>query len=165
MKIDKDCFVIIEYELRLEDGTYIKGENAPASMNFITGYGQVLPALEKRLLGAAEGEEMELVIPSREAFGEHDATLVRTLSYEEFPAGRQLQSGKWAVAKNEGTQAQYTYLVLEKTDSSIKIDYNHPLAGRNLFYRIKIAHVRPALQEELEEIRPCEHGKAQPLDD
>ncbi|MCE5336345.1 MAG: FKBP-type peptidyl-prolyl cis-trans isomerase [Desulfobacteraceae bacterium] len=165
MEISKDRFVIVEYDLRLEDGSYVKGGNGPVSMNFVAGYAQVLPALEKQLLGAAEGAELEFVIPAGDAFGNHEEKLVRTMTFEDFPAGRKLEIGKWAVARNEDTQAQYSYLVLEKTDSSIKLDYNHPLAGKNLHYRIKVVHVREALKEELEEIRPCEHGKAQPLDD
>lgn len=162
MEIAKDRFVIIEYDLRLEDGSYVKGENGPVSMNFVAGYGQVLPALEKQLLGAGEGARLDFVIPAGDAFGSHDEKLVRTMTFEEFPSGRRLEAGKWALAKNEDTQAQYSYLVLEKTGSYIKLDYNHPLAGKNLHYRIKVVHVRDALKEELEEIRPCEHGKAQP---
>ena len=42
MQIAKDSFVVIEYSLRLDDGSFVKGENTPASMNFIAGYGQIL---------------------------------------------------------------------------------------------------------------------------
>jgi FKBP-type peptidyl-prolyl cis-trans isomerase SlyD len=51
MEIAKDRFVILEYDLRLEDGSCVKGENGPVSMNFIAGYNQILPALEQKLLG------------------------------------------------------------------------------------------------------------------
>ena len=126
MQIAKDCFVVIEYSLRLDDGSFVKGEKTPASMNFIAGYGQVLPALEKGLIGLEQGAQAELKIPAREAFGEHDEGLVRTMDLCSFPSGRDLEPGRWAIAKNEATGAQYSYLVVEKTDSTITVDYNHP---------------------------------------
>jgi FKBP-type peptidyl-prolyl cis-trans isomerase SlyD len=160
MQIAKDRFVVIEYRLRLNDGSFVKGENAPASMNFIAGYGQVLPALEKGLTGLEQGALAELEIPAPEAFGERDEGLVRTLELDSFPSGRDLEPGRWTIAKNAATGAQYSYLVLEKTDSTITVDYNHPLAGKDLHYSVKIALVRPALPEELEFLRPCEHAQA-----
>jgi FKBP-type peptidyl-prolyl cis-trans isomerase SlyD len=157
MKIAKDSFVVIEYDLRLGDGSFIKGETEPVSMNFVVGYGQIMPGLEKRLLGLAQGTETQFVIPTSEAFGEYDNNLVRTMTFDEFPAGVQLQPGKWAIAKSEATQTQYSYFVKEKTDSTVTVDYNHPLAGKDLHYRVKIVHVRHASKEELEYLRPCEH--------
>ena len=158
MQITKDSFVVIEYSLRLDDGSFVKGENTPASMNFIVGYGQILAALEKGLIGLEQGAQNELMIPARDGFGEHDESLVRTMALSEFPQGRDLEPGRWATAKNKETGAQYSYLIKEKTDSTITLDYNHPLAGKDLYYRVYVVLVRPALAEELEFLRPCEHG-------
>jgi len=160
MQITKDSFVVIEYSLRLDDGWFVKGENVPASMNFIAGYGQVLPALENGLIGLEQGAQTELKIPAREALGDRDEGLVQTISLSEFPAGLDLEPGRWATAKNEATGAQYSYLVCEKTDSTITVDYNHPLAGKNFNYSVRVVLVRPALADELEFLRPCEHGQA-----
>ncbi len=157
MDITKDCFVIIEYDVRLEDGSFVKGENGPVSMNFVAGYNQVLPGLESRLLGLSEGAEAEFVVPAAEAFGEHDRDQVKTMSPDQFPAGRNLRAGIWVSAKNGQTGAEYGYFVAEKTDSSITIDYNHPLAGKDLHYRLKVTRVRAASDDELEYLRPCEH--------
>jgi FKBP-type peptidyl-prolyl cis-trans isomerase SlyD len=158
MDIGKDTFVILEYRVKLEDGTYIKGEDGPVSLNFIVGYGQILQALEKRLLGLEAEAETKFTIPAREAFGERDENLVRTRTFAEFPEGRNLEPGRWIVATNELTQAQYSYFVKDKTEDAVVLDYNHPLAGKDLHYQVKVAHVRPAAQEELEYLRPCEHG-------
>lgn len=159
MEIGKDTFVILEYAVRLEDGSYVKGENGPVSLNFIVGYGQILAALEQKLLGLDQGTETTFVIPAREAFGDRDEGLARTKPFTEFPEGRNLQVGKWIVATNELTQAQYSYFVKDKTDEAVVLDYNHPLAGKDLHYQVKVAHVRPATREELEYLRPCEHGE------
>ena len=158
MQVAKDSFVIIEYTVRLEDGSYVMGENGPASLNFIVDYNQILPSLERRLLGMSTGEEASFVIPAQEAFGDHDPTQVRTLKLDDFPEGRGLLEGKWVRAANEETQAQYSYFVKEKTDRTVTLDFNHPLAGKDLYYRVKVVHVRPALNEELEHLRPCQFG-------
>lgn len=156
MEIGKDKFVIIEYTVRLEDGFYVKGENGPVSLNFIVGYNQLLPALEARLLGIGEGTETDFVIPAREAFGEHDPAQMKTKFFTEFPKGRELSVGTWVSAVNPQTGAQYGYFVKDKTDEAVVLDFNHPLAGKALHYHVKVVKVRPALQEELEYLRPCE---------
>ena len=157
VEVGKDTFVIIDYRIRLEDGSYVKGENGPVSLNFIVSYDQVLPALERRLLGLREGAVVEFVIPASEAFGEHDASQVHIRSFGEFPEGLGLGVGKWVIATNEQTQAQYGYYVKAKTDDTITLDFNHPLAGKDLHYQVKVISVRHAQKEELEYLRPCEH--------
>ncbi|MCE5243964.1 MAG: peptidylprolyl isomerase [Syntrophobacteraceae bacterium] len=159
MDIAKDRMVILEYTVRLPDGSYVKGENGPVSLNFVAGYEQILPALEARLLGLEQGQETEFVIPAAEAFGEHDESQVMEKTFEEFPEGRTLQAGRWAVATNTETQAQYGYFVKKRNEESVVLDFNHPLAGKDLHYRVKVVHVRAASGEELEYLRPCEHAE------
>lgn len=159
MEIRKDASVTMEYSVRLEDGSYVKGENGPVSLHFIAGYGEILPSLEARLLGLQEGVETDFVLAANEAFGEHDPSQVSTRTFDEFPEGRNLQAGKWALATNAKTDAQYSYFVKEKTADTVVLDFNHPLAGRDLHYHVKVIRVRPAMEEELEFLRPCEHGE------
>jgi len=159
-EVAKDHFVILEYRVHLKDGSFVKGSREEAaSLNFIAGYGQILPALEKRLLGLRVGETSRFVIPVAEAFGEHDPSQVRRRRLSDFPEGRSLEAGKWVVATNPLTEAQYSYFVKEKTDDEVVLDFNHPLTGEELFYEVAVTHVRPALPEELEFLRPCEQGK------
>jgi FKBP-type peptidyl-prolyl cis-trans isomerase SlyD len=163
MEIVKDTFVIVEYAVRLADGTYVKGDpqGGPASINFVVGYDQIMPSLEHRLLGVEEGAQLTFVIPAREAFGEHLEHLVQRKDFQDFPRGRDLPVGKWVVAVNEYTQAQYSYFVQAKTEDQIVVDYNHPLAGKDLYYSLTVVKVRPASPEELAYLRPCETQQGQ----
>ena len=156
MEIQKNASVVIEYRVRLPDGSYVKGEKEPESLNFIVGYNQVLPALEQQLLGLTEGCEVEFTIPAQEAFGEHNPALVKWKSFEEFPEGRNLQPGRWVMATNPDRGVRFGYFVVRKDDNGVLLDYNHPLAGKDLHYKVKVVHVRPALPDELEFLRPCE---------
>lgn len=157
MEIANDTAVVLEYTVHLEDGFCVKGENGPVSMNFVVGYNQVLPALERRLLGLLPGDAVEFVIPACEAFGDYDPSQLRKSTYDELPQGRKLEVGKWAVATNEKTGARYNYYVKEKDEDSVTLDFNHPLAGKDLYYRVKVMHVRSALAEELDYLKPCRH--------
>lgn len=60
------------------------------------------------------------------------------------------------MAVNEDTNAQYSYFVKEKTGDAVVLDFNHPLAGKALYYSIKVVKVRPASAEELTYLRPCQ---------
>ncbi len=151
----KDRFVVLEYTVTLEDGTVVLGGAQPAAMNFTVGYGQILPALEARLLGHTEGETLRFVIPAEEAFGAYEPRQVKRRSFDEFPQGRTLQPGKWVVASNDRTGAQYAYYVRSKDAESVVLDFNHPLAGKDLHYHVKIVKVRDLFPEELTELRPC----------
>lgn len=166
MEISKDCVVTIEYTVQLEDGSYLKGSPySPASMNFTAGYDQILPSLENRLFGLKEGDETSFTIRAIEAFGPYRKELLKRKSFDEFPQGRTLVPGKWVVATNPLTKAQYSYKVVEKTDDDVLLDFNHPLAGKDLFYKVKIVKVRPATEEELSFLRPCEFGQVKGVDE
>ena len=104
-------------------------------------------------------QRVEFVIPAAEAFGDYDASQVHTRSFAEFPEGRSLEAGKWIIATSRQTQAQYSYYVKGKTEDSVTLDFNHPLAGKDLHYQVKIIGVRSALKEELAYLRPCEHNE------
>jgi FKBP-type peptidyl-prolyl cis-trans isomerase SlyD len=157
---EQGTFVSIVYTLRLESGEIVKGNPAKSleHMTFITGYNQVLPGLERRLLGLRQGENVEIVVPAKEAFGESDPELVVEKTFEEFPQGRNLNPGRWVLAKNPEHRVSFGYYVREKRPKSVVLDYNHPLAGKSLHYTIQIIEARPATREELAMVKPCEYA-------
>jgi FKBP-type peptidyl-prolyl cis-trans isomerase SlyD len=165
----ENSYVILKYTVKLENGEIIKGnpEEGLAHMEFVTGYNQVIPGLEKRLVGLSEGDEAEVTVNPDQGFGQYDPSLVQEKTFEKFPEGKNLEEGRWALATNPEHRVTFGYLVLEKRPDSIVLDYNHPLAGKALVYQVKLEKVREANREELEILRPCEFGEAgtQPLDE
>jgi FKBP-type peptidyl-prolyl cis-trans isomerase 2 len=157
----KGSFVRIRYRLRTDQGEYVRGDprEGDAILEFFTGYRQVLPSLEERLIGRSSGERLRFEIGPEDAFGQYREELIREKSFDEFPEGRSLEAGKWAVARDDRTRAAYGYYVREKKQDSIILDYNHPLAGKTLIYELVIEEVRPATHEERVILRPCEAGK------
>ena len=151
-------YVRIRYTVKLESGEIIKGDpnDSLEYMDFITGFDQVLPGLESRLIGYKQGEHVTLRIPPEEAFGPYDPALIQEKTFDEFPEGKSLQPGRWATATNEQYKISTGYLVKEKGPSSVTLDYNHPLAGKVLFYELLITEERPARHDELALIKPCD---------
>ncbi len=161
---EKGTFVKMRYRLKTGDGDYVKGDpkEGYAHLEFFTGYNQVIPGLETRLIGEKATGKMQVRLPLEEAFGPYREDLIKEKSYEEFPEGRDLQEGKYAVARNETTRTAYGYFVKQKEENRIFLDFNHPLAGKELIYDLEILEVRPATDEEKELLRPCE-GAEEPV--
>jgi len=155
---EKGSRVKIRYTLSTATGSIVKGDprEGLAVLEFFTGYDQLMPTLEKRLIGKKEGEALRLVIPAEEAFGPYDPGLVKKKRYTEFPQGKDLEEGRWVLARDEKTRTSYGYFVKEKTDEHIVVDYNHPLAGETLVYDLEIVAVEEATPAETSLLRPCE---------
>lgn len=147
--------------VKLENGAIVKGhpEEGLAHMEFVTGYNQVIPGLERRVIGLSQGDKAEIIVPPEEGFGEYDPDLIQEKTFAEFPEGRNLEEGRWVRATNPQHRVTFGYLVLEKKPDRIVLDYNHPLAGKALIYQVNVAEVREANREELEILRPCEFGE------
>jgi FKBP-type peptidyl-prolyl cis-trans isomerase SlyD len=156
----ENSYVTIKYTVRLKDGEIIKGdpEQGLAHLEFVTGYNQIIPGLERRLVGMSQGDRREIAVPPEEGFGPHDPSLIQEKTFEEFPEGRNLEEGRWVRATNPDHRVTIGYLVLEKKEDRIILDYNHPLAGKTLIYQVNLEEVREANREELEILRPCEFG-------
>jgi FKBP-type peptidyl-prolyl cis-trans isomerase SlyD len=165
----ENSYVILKYTVRLENGEIVKGgpEEGQAHMEFVTGYNQVIPGLERRVIGLSQGDEVRITVHPDEGFGPYDPSLVQEKTFEKFPEGEKLEEGRWVRATNPQHRVTFGYLVLEKKSDRVVLDYNHPLAGKTLVYQVKVDMVREANREELEILRPCEFGEAgaQPLDE
>jgi len=155
-------YVRIKYTVRLESGEILKGDPKEGleCMDFITGFDQALPGLEKRLIELNQGDEITLTIPPEEAFGTYDPSLVKEKNFLEFPEGKTLESGKWVLAKNDTHKITCGYFVKEKGFHSVILDYNHPFAGKTLTYFLKVVEARPATQAELTIVKPCDFEPA-----
>ena len=144
--------------MKTGDGEYVKGDprEGLAILEIFTGYSQLIPGLERRLVGRRAGEKIQPRLPPEEAFGPYRPEEVREKGYDEFPEGRELEEGKWAVARDDRTGTAYGYFVKKKEKDRIVLDYNHPLAGKELVYDLEILEVRSATEEEQALLRPCE---------
>jgi len=142
---DSSTYVRIRYSVRVENGPFIKGAGEPALMDFVTGYAQVIPGLERRLMGHSEGDKLSFTVPAEEAFGVRHEELVFEKPREDFhfPPGMAPFPGMELplVTMGEGPDSA---IIREVRAETIVIDCNHPLGGKSLRYDLEIVEARPA---------------------
>lgn len=154
--IGQDQFVVLEYRLRLDSGELLRGTaEAPEQLTFVAGYKELMPALERRLIGLREQDAVEFVIPADEAFGLYDPENVTEWSRKVFPPEMELQVGQKVIPANMPFPPEYPMVIKEVKENSVLLDMNHPLAGQDLHYAVKVMEVRPATPEELEPLKQC----------
>jgi FKBP-type peptidyl-prolyl cis-trans isomerase SlyD len=118
-------------------------------MAYLHGGGNILPALEEQLTGKAAGDTVEVTLEAANAYGERDETMIGRFAIKHLhPAeGSKLQEGEAAFIETEHGARQVVVLKLGKFQATI--DANHPLAGKNLRFNVRIDSVRAATEEEL----------------
>ncbi len=161
MAIAENSVVSIEYEL-VEAGQsdVIDSNKGQAPLEFITGKGHVIPGLEKALLDLDKGESADIKVDSADAYGEMNPEAVDSVPAEQF-AGIELAVGMQLYGQGENGET-ITVTVKEFNDENVTVDYNHPLAGRDLMFSVTIIDVREATADE---VLSGQVGGAQHCDD
>ena len=148
MAIDDNKVVGIEYTVKdAKTGEIIDSNVGHKPLRFITGKGQIIPGLENEIKNMSVGESADVLVKAEEAYGQKDENAVQTLPREQF-AGIDLQEGMTLYGQGEnGETVQVT--VKSFDENSVTIDFNHPLAGKDLMFTVNIKEVRDATAEEV----------------
>ena len=154
MKIDKNSFVTIDYLIKLgEDETY-PPSGQPEEISFCLGWGAMPPGLEDAMLGMEPSEGKVVLLSAEEAYGELDEELIMEVPREEFAPEVELQPGLVFETENEEEQIVY-FIVQEVHPDKVVIDFNHPLAGKELEVSFTVRQVREATPEDLQQHQGC----------
>lgn len=148
MEIAEKKVVGIDYKLTDDDGKTLDSSEGGQPLMFIHGIGMLIPGLEKALVGKKKGDSLKVAIKPEEAYGERDEGLTQMVDKKQFDDGQEIQVGmQFQVDTPQGT---LVVMVTEVTDTHVKVDGNHPLAGMNLNFEVTVQEVRDATQEELD---------------
>jgi len=144
---NENCVVGIEYEVKEAGTTEVVDTNKGAEpLEFIIGKGQIIPGLEKALVGMNEGESGDIMVPAAEAYGEVNEEAKQTLPVEQFE-GVDLKEGMTLYGQGEnGETVQVT--VTSFDDKEVHVDFNHPLAGKDLMFSVTVLSAREATEDE-----------------
>jgi FKBP-type peptidyl-prolyl cis-trans isomerase 2 len=148
---DSGWYVKIKYRVRIVGGPVLKGLTQPEIMDFVTGYRQVIPGLEKRLISHAGGETLSFTVPAEEAFGarHNELEFEKNKADFHFPAGMTPYPGMELPMISHQSDAPDTVIIKEIRDDTIVIDCNHPLSGKDFYYDLEILEARPAKENEV----------------
>ncbi len=148
MKVEEQKVVGIEYTLFLDDGT-VGDETDGEPLYFIYGEGNILPGLEDALKGLKVGDKKTVSIKAEDGYGEYDEEAFEELPLDFFPKDVEVEQGMFfALTDEEGNHVPA--IVHEVTKKAIVMNMNHPLAGENLKFEVKVVDVREATPEEIE---------------
>ena len=146
MAIAENQIVSIEYEVRDGD-TLVDSNVGGAPLVFMFGKGQIIPGLESGIANMNVGDKAEVPVKAADAYGEYNADAKQEVPKEQF-AGIDLEEGMTLYGQGEdGSTVQVT--VKEIGDESVIIDFNHPLAGKDLLFNVTISNIREASEDEL----------------
>lgn len=157
MEEKKNKYIAVAYKLYTnENGTENMVEEAPANkpFQFISGMGLALDEFENKVAAMQKGEDFEFSLTKEQAYGEHEEERVLNLDREMFCIDGKLDTEHIFVdaiipLQNENGQ-RFLGKVMEIGDSKVKVDLNHPLAGKDLNFKGSIIESREATNEEIQ---------------
>ncbi len=156
MTIENEKVVTLNYKLTDDKGEVID-QSEDGSFQYLHGAQNIIPGLENALTGKTAGDELSVSVEPAEGYGERDDSRIASVPRDRFPEGEIAPGMQFHAQGPEGDLTVVT--VTEVTDDSVTVDSNHPLAGVQLNFEVKVVDVRPATAEELE------HGHVHGPDD
>jgi FKBP-type peptidyl-prolyl cis-trans isomerase SlyD len=145
MAIETNQVVSLEYEVR--DGETVVDSNIGGQpLIFMFGKGQIIPGLENGIQQMGIGEKGDVLVKAADAYGEYNTEAKQDIPKDQF-AGIELNEGMTLYGQGEdGGTVQV--IVKEIKDESVIVDFNHPLAGKDLMFTVTIQNIRDASPEE-----------------
>lgn len=154
MKAEEGKKVKVHYKGTLDDGTQFDTTEGKEPLEFVMGENKIIPGFEESVKDMEEGEEKDFKLRPDQAYGERNEQMVQEVPKSQLPEGMEIQEGMMLMLKGPDGQ-QIPAKVVEDKGENFTLDINHPLAGQNLNFNVKLEKV-----EEAEETS-SEAGSAQ----
>jgi FKBP-type peptidyl-prolyl cis-trans isomerase SlyD len=139
MTISDGSTVSIEYTLTLDNGDVIDSNVGKQPLTYEQGKGQIISGLEGALLGMGEGDEKKVSVAPEAGYGPVREAAILTLSRDQLPQEAQEVGAQIQGQGPNGQTLQGKVAAL--TEDKATLDFNHPLAGENLNFEVKILKV------------------------
>lgn len=139
--IGPGCEVTLYFSLALIDGAVIDSNFDTLPATFTLGDGSLPPGFERLLLGFEAGALETFSVSPEEGFGAHNPDNIQRIPRRQFAADLPLSEGL-VVSFADASQVETAGVVMSADDDYVDVDFNHPLAGRTIIFRVKIKAVR-----------------------
>ncbi len=155
MKIDVNKMVSMIYELREanSDGKVLELLPESKPLNFIFGSGKLLPAFEANILSLGNGDTFRFNLRAEQAYGERREEMIIDVPLSVFENEGKVDEGICRVGNEvpmvDGSGNSFSGIINEISSDFVRMDFNHPMAGVDLYFTGKILEVRDASSEEL----------------
>ncbi len=139
MKITDGKLVTIHYTLKLENGTVVETTTDEEPMSYTHGAGEIVAGMEKGLSGMEVGQSKSFVVEPKEGYGEVTLDSLITVPKEHVPQEAREVGEKVTAIGPKGQQIEGT--VYEVTLETLVVDFNHPLAGMDLYFDVAVVDI------------------------
>ncbi len=146
--VQNDMVVAMEYTLQVE-GEEIDSSKGQNPLQFLVGHGDIISGLEREMMGMKLGESKDVIIQPADAYGEFDEEAFMNVPRGEFPKDMPVEEGLELTVKDESGQSRYARIDTIEGDT-VTLNFNHPLAGDELHFNVKVTSLREPTAEELE---------------
>lgn len=144
--------VSMEYTLWV-DGKVLDSSDGAGPLEFLAGYGNIIPGLETEMTGMKIGDSKEVTVAPADGYGEYDDAAFMDVPRKDFPADMEVEAGLELNVSDDEGHARYARVESMDKDA-VRLNFNHPLAGAELKFNVKVVGLRAPTEEELE------HGHA-----
>lgn len=135
--------VTLHFALRLPDGEIIDSNFEREPATFTVGDGNLLQGFEKAIFGLQEGDCKTLTIKPEDGFGQRNPNNVQEIARNQFGADIELEEGLM-LSFADAQKTELPGVVKRFNDDVVTIDFNHPLAGHDIFFEVSILKIEPA---------------------
>jgi len=132
--------VALHYTGTLSDGSVFDSSEGRDPLSFTLGEGQIIPGLEAAVEGMTEGEEKTVTVACDQAYGDRDPNAMQQIPRDQIPADIPTDPGTQLQMQAPNGQA-IPVVVTEADESTVTLDANHPLAGKDLTFAVKVVSV------------------------
>jgi FKBP-type peptidyl-prolyl cis-trans isomerase 2 len=143
MPIKNGDKIKVDYEGKLDDGSVFdssKHGDHSHPLEFEVGSGQIIKGFDEAVIGMEKDEEKEFKLTSAEAYGDINPELNKKVPRDKLPPGQEPKEGMvLALGTPDGKKIPARIIKVDEKD--VTIDLNHPLAGKNLTFNIKIVEI------------------------
>jgi FKBP-type peptidyl-prolyl cis-trans isomerase SlpA len=138
--IDANCKVTLHFALKLASGEIIDSTFDKKPATFTVGDGNLLAGFERKLFGMHKGERAQFTVSPEESFGQPNPNNIQHFKRSDFEPGMELYEGL-VISFADASKSELPGVVTSINDDEVTIDFNHPLAGRVIYFEVEILDV------------------------
>jgi FKBP-type peptidyl-prolyl cis-trans isomerase SlyD len=146
LKVQNGHVVSMEYTLKV-DGVVTDSSEGGEPLEYVHGTGNIIPGLERELTGMALGDSKNVIVAAAEAYGEEDESAFMDVPRDQFPDEIPMKVGIELQVNNQAGQPMFARID-QVGEESVRLNFNHPLAGKELHFSVKVVGLREATAEE-----------------
>ncbi len=134
--------ITLHFALQLDNGELVDSNFERDPATFVVGDGNLLPGFEKALFGMLEGEHKTLLIKPEDGFGQRNPNNIQEIARSQFSPDLELSEGLM-LSFADAQKTELPGVVIGFDDEVVVVDFNHPLAGRDILFEVAILKIEP----------------------